>query len=94
MIKCENLFILYIWVIFNCIIGVVEKGTLIIEGKTKCVYQHDGHTVRVVSKDRITAFNNERKDNLEGKAKISTSTNDKVFKFLNDAGEYFFISLK
>ncbi|XP_031844146.1 PAICS bifunctional enzyme [Nomia melanderi] len=65
-----------------------EQGKLIIEGKTKQVYEllNDPVLCLLRSKDRITAGDGARSDNLEGKAAISTATTAKVFHLLNQAG--------
>ncbi|XP_023244282.1 multifunctional protein ADE2-like [Centruroides sculpturatus] len=68
--------------------GGVELGEVVIEGKTKIVYRikDDADRVVLVSKDRITAGDGTRAHDLEGKAKISTATNCKIFEFLNAVG--------
>ncbi|XP_005185319.1 bifunctional phosphoribosylaminoimidazole carboxylase/phosphoribosylaminoimidazole succinocarboxamide synthetase [Musca domestica] len=63
-------------------------GSLIIEGKTKQVFdlpEHPGNCL-ILSKDRITAGDGARAHDLAGKAEISNSTNGQVFQILNDAG--------
>lgn len=68
--------------------GGIKLGKLLIEGKTKQVYDvpsMPGHSI-LLNKDRITAHNGVRSDNLEGKAKISNQTNAKVFGLLNQVG--------
>ena len=66
-----------------------KLGAKVIEGKTKIVYDLVDHPGKVLieSKDRITAGNNARAHDLEGKAKISTSTANAVFELLNNAGK-------
>lgn len=69
-------------------VGNIKLGKLLIEGKTKQVYDvpsMPGHSV-LLNKDRITAHNGVRAHDLEGKAKISNQTNAKVFTLLNQAG--------
>ncbi|RXG73949.1 Multifunctional protein ADE2 [Armadillidium vulgare] len=70
----------------------LEKGKLLIEGKTKSVFELIGENtskdkfVLIENKDKITAFDGGRSDDLEDKADISNDTNAKVFGFLNKAG--------
>lgn len=69
-------------------VGNIKLGKLLIEGKTKQVYDvpsMPGHSI-LLNKDRITAHNGVRAHDLEGKAKISNQTNAKVFTLLNRAG--------
>jgi phosphoribosylaminoimidazole carboxylase/phosphoribosylaminoimidazole-succinocarboxamide synthase len=64
------------------------------EGKTKIIYQlpesspdsSKGNNVLVKSKDRITAGDGARANEMEGKAAISTATNCSVFELLNFCG--------
>ncbi|GAB6027265.1 hypothetical protein CHUAL_001550 [Chamberlinius hualienensis] len=69
----------------------LQLGPLIIEGKTKQVYNITGEPygkahVLIVSKDRITAGDGARAHDLAGKARISNETACKVFQFLNSVG--------
>ncbi|XP_078045802.1 PAICS bifunctional enzyme isoform X1 [Augochlora pura] len=65
-----------------------ERGDLIIEGKTKQVYElkNNPELCILVSKDRITAGDGVKSHNLKGKAAISTATTAKVFQLLKEAG--------
>lgn len=65
-----------------------KTGKLIIEGKTKQVYElaDEPSLCLLLSKDRITAGDGVKSHVLEGKAAISTATNAKVFELLNKAG--------
>lgn len=64
-------------------------GDLIIEGKTKQVYNvpsFPGHCI-LLSKDRITAGDGIKAHNLAGKAEISNKTTSKVFEILSSVGK-------
>ena len=64
-------------------------GELIIEGKTKMVYDVNSEIpgrCLVVSKDMITAGNKAKMNVMEGKAEYSTSTNMAVMQILSDCG--------
>lgn len=63
-------------------------GTLLAEGKTKRVYASDSpHTVRIVSKDTITAFDDPSKTvELPGKGALATATTCNIFECLREAG--------
>jgi len=65
-----------------------ELGQLVIEGKTKQVWDLPTipDRVLVLSKDRITAGDGVKAHDLEGKAAISNETNGKVFELLNSFG--------
>ncbi|KAJ8028585.1 Multifunctional protein ADE2 [Holothuria leucospilota] len=63
-----------------------QPGKQLNEGKTKIIYEHSETTVYVLSKDRISANNAQRVNDLEGKAAISTATTCKVFEFLELIG--------
>lgn len=66
----------------------LQLGNLVIEGKTKKVYDiiNIPGNVLLLSKDRITAGDGARAHDMTGKAVISTDTACKVFEFLNNAG--------
>lgn len=66
-----------------------KLGKLIIEGKTKQVWEitDSPDEVLVLSKDRITAGDGVKAHNLEGKAEISNQTNGKIFEILNSVGK-------
>lgn len=68
--------------------SVPKRGEQLAEGKTKIVYAVEGDKTQCIlySKDRITAGNAARVNELEGKAAISTKTATKVFTLLTDAG--------
>lgn len=69
--------------------GGYKLGKLVIEGKTKQVYDIGlPDEVLIISKDRITAGDGVRAHDLQGKATISNQTNAKVFELLNSVGEY------
>ncbi|KAE8744994.1 hypothetical protein FOCC_FOCC008407, partial [Frankliniella occidentalis] len=65
-----------------------KLGALIIEGKTKRVYDLPDQPglAFLQSKDRITAGDGVKAHDLAGKAAISNRTNAKVFEILNAAG--------
>ncbi|XP_033227259.1 multifunctional protein ADE2 [Belonocnema kinseyi] len=65
-----------------------KLGKLIIEGKTKQVFElaEEPKLCFLQSKDRITAGDGVKSHELEGKAAISNATNAKVFQLLNQAG--------
>ncbi|XP_078254397.1 bifunctional phosphoribosylaminoimidazole carboxylase/phosphoribosylaminoimidazole succinocarboxamide synthetase [Rhinoraja longicauda] len=66
----------------------LKIGKKLNEGKTKEVYEllDSPGQVLIKSKDQITAGNAARKDQMVGKAAISTKTTVSVFKLLQDAG--------
>jgi len=64
-------------------------GEKVIEGKTKAVYAINSATkgkCLVVSKDIITAGDGAKKDVMEGKAVLSTTTNSCLMEILNKTG--------
>lgn len=71
-------------------VGEFELGKLIIEGKTKQVFDLPAlpGNALLLSKDRITAGDGVKAHDLAGKAAISNKTNAKVFEILNSVGEY------
>ncbi|KAF2901083.1 hypothetical protein ILUMI_05139 [Ignelater luminosus] len=69
-------------------VGGYKLGSLVIEGKTKQVYDLPavpGH-VLLLNKDRITAGDGVKAHDLVGKAAISNKTNAKVMEILNSVG--------
>jgi len=69
-------------------VGGYKLGGLIIEGKTKQVFDlpaQPGYCL-LLSKDRITAGDGVKAHDLVGKAAISNKTNAKVFEILNSVG--------
>ncbi|EDO29941.1 predicted protein [Nematostella vectensis] len=68
----------------------MKIGEKIIEGKTKIVYalpdSPDGNHVLLKSKDKITAFDATRKDEMSGKAAQSTATTCAIFEMLKACG--------
>jgi phosphoribosylaminoimidazole carboxylase/phosphoribosylaminoimidazole-succinocarboxamide synthase len=69
-------------------VGDYKLGPLIIEGKTKQVYELPGSPdlCILLNKDRITAGDGVKAHDLAGKAAISNKTNGKVFEILNAVG--------
>jgi len=69
-------------------VGDYKLGKLLYQGKTKQIYdiQGDPSHVLLLNKDKISAHNGVRMDDMEGKAAISNQTNAKVFNLLNQAG--------
>ncbi|EDX17760.1 multifunctional protein ADE2 [Drosophila simulans] len=65
-----------------------KLGKVIIEGKTKQVYDlpEQPGLCLLLSKDRITAGDGVKAHDLAGKAEISNTTNGQVFRLLNEAG--------
>lgn len=66
-----------------------KLGKVIIEGKTKQVYDlpEQPGLCLLLSKDRITAGDGVKAHDLAGKAEISNTTNGQVVRLLNEAGE-------
>lgn len=66
----------------------MRVGELLIEGKTKMVYELADYPglVLIQSKDRITAGDGARAHDLFGKATVSNSTNSLIFDHLNKVG--------
>lgn len=78
----------YCYVAVVISVGEYKLGELIIEGKTKQVYDLPllpGNCI-LINKDRITAGDGVKAHDLAGKAAISNQTNGKVFGILNAAG--------
>ena len=61
---------------------------ILIEGKTKAVFQHatDEKKVVLTAKDDITAHNKQMHDVIEGKSQLATATTSNVFRFLKACG--------
>lgn len=74
--------------LFIFLVGGYKLGKIIIEGKTKAVYDlpNNAGLCLLLNKDRITAGDGVKKHDLAGKAAISNATNAKVFSILNEAG--------
>lgn len=86
MFSFAESFWLHLFVVLT--VGGYKLGKIIIEGKTKAVYDLPNNTglCLLLNKDRITAGDGVKKHDLAGKAAISNSTNAKVFSILNEAG--------
>ncbi|KAF5273435.1 hypothetical protein FQA39_LY07452 [Lamprigera yunnana] len=69
------------------VVGKYKLGSLVIEGKTKQVFNLPDHPGKalLLSKDRITAGDGVKSHALVGKSQISNRTNAKVFEILNAA---------
>lgn len=82
-----------IFIIFVKLVGGYKLGKVIIEGKTKQVYDlpNEKGLCILLSKDRITAGDGARAHDLAGKAEISNKTNGQVFGILNAAGKIEFL---
>ncbi|KYG28083.1 phosphoribosylaminoimidazolesuccinocarboxamide synthase [Alkalihalobacillus trypoxylicola] len=65
----------------------MEKQQLLYEGKAKRIYATDDTDVLwVVYKDDATAFNGEKKDVLEGKARLNNEISSLIFSQLSEEG--------
>lgn len=69
-------------------VGEYKLGKLLIEGKTKQVYEipSERNHCLLLSKDRITAGDGVKAHDLKGKAVVSNKTTSKVFEILNSVG--------
>lgn len=65
------------------------KVNKLTEGKTKIIYELENRPSHVLihSKDRITAGDGARSNELQGKASISNSTCSGIFALLKEAGQ-------
>ncbi|WP_059104461.1 phosphoribosylaminoimidazolesuccinocarboxamide synthase [Shouchella shacheensis] len=65
----------------------MEKQALVYEGKAKRIYQTDDENLLWVEyKDDATAFNGEKKDTLEGKARLNNEISSLIFAALHEKG--------
>ena len=68
----------------------LKLGKVVIEGKTKVVYELPEYTTKscvlLQSKDKISCGDGARMDKMEGKAALSTATTSAIFEFLNAVG--------
>lgn len=73
---------------FEISFELTVKGKLIAEGKTKRIYQHAtvDEYCYIESKDRITAGDGVKSDEMKDKSIYSTRTNAAIFEFLNSIG--------
>jgi amidophosphoribosyltransferase len=69
-------------------VGAMERGTRLAEGKTKVVYADatDPALAVIVHKDDITAGDGARRNQLPGKGRLSGRTTANVFRLLRSAG--------
>ncbi len=59
---------------------------ILVEGKTKIIYDTEDGTVIVLSKDDITAGDGYKRDIIKGKGAVATHTTANVFRLLNRHG--------
>ncbi|TSB45633.1 phosphoribosylaminoimidazolesuccinocarboxamide synthase [Alkalicoccobacillus porphyridii] len=65
----------------------MEKQQLLYEGKAKRIYQtSESDVLWVTYKDDATAFNGEKKDTLEGKARLNNEISTLIFSHLAEKG--------
>ncbi|MBP3952584.1 phosphoribosylaminoimidazolesuccinocarboxamide synthase [Bacillus suaedae] len=63
------------------------KGNLLYEGKAKQIYQTENESeLWVQYKDSATAFNGEKKEILEGKARLNNEITSLIFNYLQENG--------
>lgn len=65
-----------------------QKGTLLYEGKAKCIYEVIDQPGLVLQefKDSLTAFNGEKKDTMQGKGQINRHISTLLFEYLEKQG--------
>lgn len=64
-----------------------KKGTLLYEGKAKKIYETDDPNILlVVYKDSATAFNGEKKAEIQGKGQLNNEISSLLFEKLNQHG--------
>ena len=63
------------------------KQELLYEGKAKRIYQTDDeHILYVEYKDSATAFNGEKKAEIEGKGRLNNEISSLIFQMLHEKG--------
>ena len=69
----------------------IQTGKVLNEGKTKVIYEivNEPGLVLISSKDRITAGDGAKSDEMQGKAIVSNRTASLIFQYLKDIGMFF-----